>query len=245
MTASSNLTVHASKESRIALMAAHGDTDAALAARIRAVAAALASGTDVKTLAADMLADELAGVTDADGNPVTAVTAGILGYARGVLTTLDKLAIKLPRTGFAAPLAMSYRAIKRHGVKTTPAKLASEASQGESMQDKLAILTDAATKLNRAPKATPADKGEGKGKGEGDKGEGDKLPSDEPVRTVTAPVSADELAKLMSVAAASIAAGRIVPDAKTLTAIESLMAECKRALAGKATPAALAGKGSK
>jgi hypothetical protein len=218
--------VHAPKETRMLVARAHGDSSEALAARVRAVGAALATGTDVKTLAADLAADVKAGtIDDSTGAPVEAVSETILGFAKAVLT----------KTGHVAVLADTYRAIKRHGIKSTPKALASVAASGRTVADKMAVLGEESAKAKARPKATPTARAPRAPQPKAGAGV---------VHTITAPTSPDELVKLLTVATASITAGRITPDAKTLASVEGLLGAIKASLAAKATPASVAKAGA-
>jgi hypothetical protein len=228
---------HASQSTVVAVASAHGENDAAIAARITAVSMALAEGTDVKTLTADLRAAEKAGITDADGNPIQSVSASILGYAKGTLTVLDKMGVSLPKrpTGAqVAVLADTYRAIKRHGSKVAVPDLAGIAVQGKTTADKFVALGKAAKVSRKAAVQPGATRKPRAGAGS---------EKDTKAATVTTKAATtEEAAKLLALMADSIAKGRIVPDAAFTRALENVVAEAKKAAikAARVTPATVA-----
>lgn len=131
-TTEAKTTAHATAEQIASVSAAHGDTDAMLAKRVKTVRQIVASGVTVKVLADDLKAAK------ADDATINAVSSTILGFALAASDIVDLagVAFSVPTS---AELARIYRAAKNVGVKSLKA----------GMRHALSTLPDDASPADR------------------------------------------------------------------------------------------------
>lgn len=127
MSTQTTTTIHPTPEQLAAVSKAHGDSDAMLAARVRAVRSAAKYGVKMTTLADDLKAANAADST------VNAVSSTILGFALAASDVVDITDITIPQAS-NADLATLYRGAKRAknkafraGIKAALASLTDEA----------------------------------------------------------------------------------------------------------------------
>ncbi|UOW92853.1 hypothetical protein SEA_ROBINROSE_110 [Microbacterium phage RobinRose] len=145
-------TIHATAEQISAVSKAHGDSDAMLAARIKAVRIAAKSGVKMSTLADDL---KLAATEDAT---VNAVSSTILGFALAASDVVDLAGVGI--TGLSSSdLATLYRGAKRvknkafrAGIKAALSSLTDEADA----QTRFTVAVEAARVAASTKLAAPA-----------------------------------------------------------------------------------------
>jgi hypothetical protein len=140
---------HATGAQLAAISTAHGIDDAAIVARVVAVADTLSAGVTVKTLAADL-------VTASAKDPrIIPVGQSVLGYAKAVGDVLHKLGVSLETAVAENPrmVAETYRAVMRQGRASILKSVPAAGMPGKSTSAKLARAQKAATAEVDAAKA--------------------------------------------------------------------------------------------
>lgn len=189
-----------------AVASAHGTSDAVIVRRVRAVSAALTDGMTVKFLASSIAA---AAASDA---AIPAVTSTTLGYARGVLSTLDKMGVSLGSAPSSLIVA-TYRAIMRHGVSAAVKRIADAGVEGGTEPaDKAAAAEVSASAM--VAEHTAARKAREGGK---------PAPDAEAAHVIVT----DRAAALATIAG-EISRGAYVPTPEFLAALDALTGEVSR-----------------
>ncbi|UVT31373.1 hypothetical protein SEA_MARCIE_111 [Microbacterium phage Marcie] len=152
MNTQADTTIHPTAEQIAAVSKAHGDSDAMLSARIKAVRNASKSGVKMSTLADDLKA------AATDDPTVNAVSSTILGFALAASDVVDITGVAM--TGLAAAdLATLYRGAKRvknkafrAGIKAALSSLTDEADA----QTRFTVAVEAARVAASTKLAAPA-----------------------------------------------------------------------------------------
>lgn len=206
------MSTHATPEQLNAIALSHGTSDSTIHARVVAVITALDAGTDVKTIAADLVA------ANAKDGRITVVGESVLGHAKATATILRKLEIAVE----TAPITVAagiYRAVQRHGVTVAMRDIVQAADGAKTPAAKMERAAKRADSMVAAAVAKRAAKGTGR-----------------VTAAPAAPVS--DTAKVLRGIAGSIASGQMTVTPEILAAASALV-EALKATAPKApaTPA--------